>query len=89
MPLEILVEDQSGKQALKLLLPKIVGSECTFKVIAYKGVGHIPKNLHRDSDPTTRIFLEQLPRGYGEAFSKFPEFYWRTPGTSVAQGDGD
>ena len=39
MQFEILVEDRSGKRALYVLIPKIIGAQDTFKVIAYKGIG--------------------------------------------------
>ena len=45
MHFEILVEDQSGKKALDILIPKLIGLEHTFKVHSYKGIGRIPKNL--------------------------------------------
>lgn len=45
MHFEILVEDISGKTALDILVPKIIGNEHTFQVHSYKGVGRIPKNL--------------------------------------------
>jgi len=43
MHFEILVEDQSGKKALDILVPKIIGDRHTFKIRAYKGIGRIPK----------------------------------------------
>ena len=46
MHFEILVEDQSGKKALDILVPKIIGDEHTFKVISYKGLGHIPETFY-------------------------------------------
>jgi hypothetical protein len=77
MHLEILVEDQSGKKALEILMPKIVGDTHTFNIIAYKGIGRIPKNLKAD-DPSKRILLENLPkllRGYGVTFANYPPDY--------------
>jgi hypothetical protein len=35
MHFEILVEDQSGKKALDILIPKLVGDEHTFNVHSY------------------------------------------------------
>jgi hypothetical protein len=32
---EILVEDQSGKKALEILIPKLIGNNHSFKVHAY------------------------------------------------------
>jgi hypothetical protein len=76
MHFEILVEDVSGKTTLEILVPKIINLEQhTFNIHAYKGIGHIPKNLTSNSDPKKRILLEQLPRlikGYGKTLSYFP-----------------
>lgn len=72
MHFEILVEDQSGKKALDVLVPKIIGNEHTFRVIAYKGVGHIPKSMTTAHDTRHRFLLYQLPKllqGYGHAFN--------------------
>lgn len=74
MHFEILVEDQSGKKALDILVPKIIGGEHTFKVIAYKGIGRIPKNLKPNIDANKRMLLNQLPRllnGYGKSFAEY------------------
>ena len=62
MHFEILVEDQSGKTMLDLLIPKIIGDQHTFKVHPYKGIGKIPKNLTSSTDARRRILLDQLPR---------------------------
>jgi hypothetical protein len=80
MHFEILVEDQSGKKALDILVPKILGSDSahTFKVHSYKGIGQIPKDLRGQADPSKRILLDQLPkllRGYGKAFAAYPKDY--------------
>jgi hypothetical protein len=78
MHFEILVEDQSGKKALDILVPKIIGSEHTFEVHAYKGIGRVPKKLTRADDAKKRILLEQLPRllkGYGKTFAKYSSNY--------------
>ena len=72
MHFEILVEDQSGKKALDILIPKIIGDGHTFTVHSYKGIGHIPKNLGAKKDASKRILLDRLPellRGYGNAFA--------------------
>src|SRR3990172_5984888 len=89
MHFEILVEDQSGKKTLDILVPKIIGNEHTFKVIPYKGVGRIPKNLDDKKDPGKRILLEQLPRllrGYGKTFSNYSPDY---PAVVVVVADLD
>jgi len=78
MHFEILVEDQSGKRALDILVPKIIGTEHSFKVHPYKGVGRIPKNLRGTTEPNSRILLDQLPKllqGYGNAFGSYPLDY--------------
>lgn len=78
MHFEILVEDQSGKKALDLLVPKIIGNDHTFTVHPYKGIGRIPKNLTANGDANKRILLDQLPRllrGYGNTFANYPTGY--------------
>ncbi|MDF1579937.1 MAG: hypothetical protein P1P74_04060 [Desulfuromonadales bacterium] len=74
----ILVEDQSGKKALDILIPKIIGEQHTFEVKPYRGIGRIPSNLRGKSDPSKRILLDQLPRllrGYGTTFAHYPKDY--------------
>lgn len=79
MHFEILVEDISGKTALDIIVPKIINvEEHTFNIHAYKGIGHIPKNLTSTSDPKKRVLLDQLPRliqGYGKTFASYPSDY--------------
>ena len=78
MHFEILVEDQSGKKALDIIAPKIIGEEDTSRVISYKGIGRIPKGLVGKTDPWKRILLDQLPRllrAYGQTFSNYPTGY--------------
>ena len=73
MHFEVLVEDISGKIALEHLLEKILGpngEDHSFKIIHYKGIGRIPKNLKGETDPSKRILLDRLPkvlRGYGKS----------------------
>jgi hypothetical protein len=89
MHFEILVEDQSGKKALDILVPKIIGNSHTFNVHAYKGIGHIPRGLASRSDPGKRILLDQLPRllrGYGQAFAQYGVDY---PAAVILVGDLD
>ena len=72
MHFEILVEDHSGKTALEILFPKIVGDQHTFRIIGYRGIGHIPKNLKSGADASKRLLLDRLPkllRGYGKVFA--------------------
>lgn len=78
MHFEILVEDQSGKKALEILIPKILGSEHTFAIHSYKGVGRIPKSMKGTDDASKRILLENLPKllkGYGKTFDGYPKEY--------------
>ena len=78
MHFEVLVEDQSGSIALEKILPKILGDdndEHTWKIIPYKGIGRLPKNLHGVTDPGKRILLDRLPQllqGYGKSLQHFP-----------------
>ncbi len=78
MHFEVLVEDQSGKKALDILLPKITGAQHTFKVIHYRGIGRIPKHLTSSIDASKRLLLDRLPmllRGYGKTFANYPANY--------------
>ena len=71
MHFEVLVEDQSGKEALERILPKIIGANYTlhsWRLRSYRGLGRIPKDLRGKTDPQKRILLDRLPRilqGYG------------------------
>ena len=72
MHFEVLVEDASGGIFLKHVIPKILGVHTchTFRVLSYKGVGRLPRNLKSSSDASKRILLDQLPRllrGYGNS----------------------
>ena len=81
MHIEVLVEDASGKKALDILVPKIIGNRHTFKVIAYRGVGRIPRNLRSVAEARKRILLDRLPRllgGYGKTFAGYPDGYRAT-----------
>ena len=78
MHFEILVEDSSGKKALDVLMPKILGDQHTFRVINYRGVGRIPRNLRSRADARKRPLLDQLPkllRGYGHTFAGYAPNY--------------
>ena len=73
MHFEVLAEDRSGSIALEIVLTKILGAngtEHSWRVHPYKGVGRIPRDLRRAPDPAKRLLLEQLPRllrGYGRS----------------------
>jgi len=71
MHFQILVEDQSGKVALDILMPKIIGDNHTFDVKAYKGIGRIPAGMKSNVDASKRILLDNLPRlltGYAKSW---------------------
>lgn len=71
MHFEILIEDNSGKRFLEAILPRIFGprpDRHTWRIIAYKGIGRLPRGLQTTQDPAKRQLLSQLPRliqGYG------------------------
>lgn len=70
MHVEVLVEDASGKKFLEIVLPRLwgeLGAPHTWRVIAYKGVGHLPRDLKSETDPAKRVLLDRLPvllKGY-------------------------
>ncbi|OQX28695.1 MAG: hypothetical protein B0D92_07605 [Spirochaeta sp. LUC14_002_19_P3] len=71
MHFEFLVEDKSGKEALEILVPEIIGDKHTYKVFAYKGIGRIPSNMTSSVDARNRLLLDNLPQllnGYGRAW---------------------
>lgn len=75
MHFEILVEDQSGKKSLDILAPKIIGSSHTFRVIAYKGLGGLPKNLTAAPGVGNRQLLNNLYKalsGHGKTYAGYP-----------------
>ena len=73
MHFEILVEDASGKILLEHIVPKVMGEgvqQHSWRIHAYKGIGHLPRNLRGSTDPAKRILLDRLPqllRGYGKS----------------------
>jgi hypothetical protein len=73
-----LIEDKSGERMLEILLPKILEDGYTSLIKSYKGIGHLPKGLRREKDPTKRVLLNQLPRlirGFGKAYKGYGEEY--------------
>lgn len=77
MHFEILVEDQSGKKALDILVPKIIDDTHTFIVRPYKGIGRIPRNMRDADDASKRILLDNLPKllkGYGRTFAGYQNY---------------
>ena len=78
MHVVVLVEDRSGKAALDILVPRIIGDQHTFQVRAYKGIGRVPRNLTTGANAGHRLLLDQLPRllrGYGKTFAGYPAGY--------------
>ena len=80
MHFEVLAEDKSGSIALEKFLKEILGPpdgpSHTWRIISYKGLGHLSKDLKPKTDPSKRILLDQLPdilRGYGKV--KIPQYY--------------
>ncbi len=73
MHFEVLTEDASGKIVLEHIMGKILGQdqqEHTYRIISYKGVGRIPRDLRGRVDPQKRILLDRLPKllkGYGKS----------------------
>ena len=68
MHFEFLVEDQSSAKAMEILLQKILEDKTTYRILPYKGLGHLPKDLKPKTDASKRKLLDQLPkllRGYG------------------------
>ncbi len=79
MHFEIYVEDLSGKKALEILMPKIIGDGHTFEVFGYKGIGRkIPENIMGQTDPSKRVLLDRLPqllRGRGRSHAAYSTLY--------------
>lgn len=53
---------------MKILIPKLLGNEVTYKVHSYKGIGRIPHDLRPKTGANKRILLDRLPKilnGYG------------------------
>jgi len=50
MHFEFLVEDQSSRHAMDILLPKLLPDNTTYNIHHYRGIGRIPKNLRPKTD---------------------------------------
>ena len=73
MHFKIHVEDLSGKEALKILIPKIIGNSHKVEIRAYKGIGRIPKDFKTSSGVNERLLLDRLPkllRAHGKTYHK-------------------
>jgi len=89
MHIEILVEDQSGKKALDILVPMLIDENHTYRIHSYKGIGRIPKDIKSVNDAKKRILLDQLPRllkGYGQTYKSWPK---ENPGAVIVVCDLD
>ena len=65
MHFEVLVEDRSGSISLEFILEKILGQngiEHSWTIHPLRGIGHLPKGLHRAPNPTNQLLLNNLPR---------------------------
>jgi len=63
MHFQIFIEDISGKNLLEILVPKIISvSKNSYQITSYKGIGDIPKNLHKEPDPRKKLLLNKLPK---------------------------
>ncbi|EIC28915.1 MULTISPECIES: hypothetical protein [Methylomicrobium] len=74
MHFEILVEDRSGKIALDILIPKIIGDTHTFRVTSFKGIGHIPRSMASAKNISNRMLLNNLPKllkAYGKSLQDY------------------
>ena len=75
MHFEVLVEDKSGSITVEIVLEKILGANGTnhtWTIHPYKGIGRLPRNLHTAPGPVTELLLNQLPRvlrGYGRSLA--------------------
>jgi hypothetical protein len=79
MHFDVLVEDQSGKAAVEILLAKILDADKhTVAIYPYKGLGELPKGIKPKSGADKRILLDQLPkllRGFGNVHSAYGDDY--------------
>ncbi len=71
MNFEVLVEDRSGSILVESTLEKILGKNGvahSWNIHRFKGIGHLPRNLNKASNPRSQLLLNNLPhllRGYG------------------------
>lgn len=76
MHFEVLVEDRSGSIVVDNVLRAVLGGNGdnhSWRTHSYRGLGRLPRGLHGQSDPSSRILLQQLPRimrGYGNSLSR-------------------
>jgi hypothetical protein len=72
MHFEILTEDASGAALVDAILPGILGPNGaghSWRLIPFRGIGRLPKNLLAQASPKAQTILHKLPpilRGYGK-----------------------
>ena len=78
MHFEFLVEDKSGEELLKIIVPKIICSEQnTFDIHSYKGIGRIPKNLSSKDNASKTTLLSKLPgllKGFENSYKSYIDY---------------
>ncbi|MDP8220977.1 MAG: DUF4276 family protein [Candidatus Stygibacter frigidus] len=74
MHFAIFVEDPSGKVALDNIIPILLGDYHTHKITSFHGLGVIPSNLNKVSDPRRRTLLDNI-FGILRAFGKMSSHY--------------
>lgn len=78
MHFEFLIEDQSGKKFLEIIIPKIIDSQHTYAIHSYKGIGRIPQKLSNNCNSKNKQLLNVLPKllkGFGKTFNGYPSEY--------------
>lgn len=78
MHLDIFVEDHSGKEALEILVPKIINKKHTFTIRCYGGLGQIPKKQKNPDKTKSSMLLNDLPRlvrGFGKTYAGLSKYY--------------
>ena len=74
MHIRVFIEDQSGKIAVEHVLPKLLSEDHTYDVLAWRGIGRLPRNLLAQPDPRKRTILDKLPallRASGKQFEGY------------------
>jgi hypothetical protein len=79
MHFEILIEDKSGKVLLENIINKLIDVKMhTFNIIAFKGIGRIPKKINSSKRAAEKSLLSKLPKiikAYGKMYPKTAEFH--------------
>lgn len=78
MHYDILVEDESGKYFLDIIVPKIISKDDSYVIKSYKGIGRITKGYKSSKNIGSRVLLNMLPgilNGYGKTYSAYKGTY--------------